>query len=183
MKRRLVSMCLAVMLVGGLSLSSMQEVRAAGNKVIDGSELTHDEESTGYDTKITRGEDLMTGYSKCTKLAEGKIYAGGTTIARHVVDSIQIAVLVERAKEEDTEWSYYDGWQKENLNMNRVTSNRTLYVEGDYYYRVRCEQRHEQFIYWRYLYRVISSKEHRSKNTTQEAKNNKVLKMEDEYLK
>ena len=35
MKRRLVSMCLAVMLVGGLSLSSMQEVRAAGNKVID----------------------------------------------------------------------------------------------------------------------------------------------------
>ena len=60
MKRRLVSMCLAVMLVGGLSLSSMQEVRAAGNKVIDGSELTHDEESIGYDTKITRGEDLMT---------------------------------------------------------------------------------------------------------------------------
>lgn len=29
----------------------------------------------------------------------------------------------------------------------------------------------------------MSSKEHRSKNTTQEAKNNKVLKMEDEYLK
>ena len=27
------------------------------------------------------------------------------------------------------------------------------------------------------------SKEHRSKNITQEAKNNKVLKMEDEYLK
>ena len=49
MKRRLVSMCLAVMLVGGLSVSSMQEVRAAGNKVIDGSELTHDEESIGYD--------------------------------------------------------------------------------------------------------------------------------------
>ena len=72
MKRRLVSMCLAVMLVGGLSLSSMQEVRAAGNKVIDGSELTHDEESIGYDTKITRGEDLMTGYSKCTKLAKGE---------------------------------------------------------------------------------------------------------------
>lgn len=93
MKRRLVSMCLAVMLVGGLSLSSMQEVRAAGNKVIDGSELTHDEESIGYDTKITRGEDLMTGYSKCTKLAKGKIYVGGTTIARHVVDSYRLQYL------------------------------------------------------------------------------------------
>ena len=138
MKRRFVSMCLAVMLVGGLSLTSMHEVKAAENKVIDGSELTHDNESIGYDTKITRGVDLMAGYSKCTKLDKGKIYAGGTTIGAHKVESIQVAVLVERAKEEDTEWSYYDGWQKENLNMNRVTSNRTLYVEGDYYYRVRC---------------------------------------------
>ena len=38
--------------------------RAAEGKVIDGSELTHEEESIGYDTKITRGEDLLTGYSK-----------------------------------------------------------------------------------------------------------------------
>lgn len=138
MKRRIVSMCLAVMLVGGLSITSMQEVRAEEGKVIDGSKLTHEEESMGYDTKITRGEDLMTGYSKCTKLGEGKIYAGGTTIARQVVKSVQIAVIVERAKEEDTEWTTYDGWKKENLNTNRVMSNRTLYVEGGYYYRVRC---------------------------------------------
>ena len=103
-------------------------MKAAENKVIDGSELTHDNESIGYDTKITRGVDLMAGYSKCTKLDKGKIYAGGTTIGAHKVESIQVAVLVERA----------NGWQKENLNMNRVTSNRTLYVEGDYYYRVRC---------------------------------------------
>ena len=138
MKRRLVSMCLAVMLVGGLSFTSMQEVKAAENKAIDGSELTHENESIGYDTKITRGVDLMVGYSKCTKLAEGKIYAGGTTIAAHTVKSVQVGVLVERAKEEDTEWSYYDGWQKENLNSDRANSNRTLYVDGGYYYRVRC---------------------------------------------
>ena len=131
-------MCLAVMLVGGLSMTSMQEVKAAEGKVIDGSVLTHDEESIGYDTKITRGEDLLTGYSKCTKLGKGKIYAGGTTIAAHVVESVQIAVIVERAKEEDNEWTTYDGWQKENLNNNRVMSNRTLYVDGGYYYRVRC---------------------------------------------
>lgn len=138
MKKRIVSICLTAMLVGGLTLTSVQEARAAEGKVIDGSELTHDEESIGYDTKITRGEDLMTGYSKCTKLGEGKIYAGGTTIARQVVDSVQIAVIVERAKEEDEEWTTYDGWQKENLNTNRVMSNRTLYVDGGYYYRVRC---------------------------------------------
>lgn len=131
-------MLLTVMLIGGLSMTSMQEIKAAEIKEIDGSKLTHDEESIGYDTKITRGADLLTGYSKCTKLAKGKIYAGGTTIATQEVKSVQIAVMVERAKKEDTEWSYYDGWQKENTNTNRVSSNRTLYVDGDYYYRVRC---------------------------------------------
>ena len=138
MKKKIVSICLTAMLVGGLSMTSMQEARAAEGKVIDGSMLTHDEESIGYDTKSTRGVDLMVGYSKCTKLGKGEIYAGGTTIARQVVDSVQIAVLVERAKEEDTEWSYYDNWQKENKNTNRAMSNRKLYVDGGYYYRVRC---------------------------------------------
>ena len=98
MKKKIVSVCLTAMLVGGLSMTSMQEARAAEGKVIDGSELTHEEESIGYDTKITRGEDLLTGYSKCTKLGKGKIYAGGTTIAAQVVKSVQIAVMVERAK-------------------------------------------------------------------------------------
>ena len=110
MKKKIVSVCLTAMLVGGLSMTSIQEARAAEGKVIDGSVLTHDEESIGYDTKSTRGVDLMTGYSKCTKLGKGKIYAGGTTIARQVVKSVQIAVIVERAKEEDKEWSYYDNW-------------------------------------------------------------------------
>mgnify|MGYP004471036171 FL=1 len=138
MKKKIVSVCLTTLLVGGLSMTSMQEARAAEGKVIDGSELTHEEESIGYDTKITRGEDLLTGYSKCTKLGDGKIYAGGTTIAAQVVKSVQIVVIVERAKEDDTEWSYYDDWRKENKNTNRAMSNRTLYVEGGYYYRVRC---------------------------------------------
>ena len=138
MKKNIVSVCLTALLVGGLSMTSMQEARAAEGKVIDGSNLTHEEESIGYDTKITRGEDLLTGYSKCTKLGKGKIYAGGTTIAAQVVKSVQIVVIVERAKEDDTEWSYYDDWRKENKNTNRAMSNRTLYVEGGYYYRVRC---------------------------------------------
>ena len=138
MKKKIMSICLTAMLVGGLSMTSMQETRAAEGKVIDGSELTHEEESIGYDTKITRGEDLLTGYYKCTKLDNGKIYAGGTTVARQVVKSVQIAVIVERAKEEDKEWSYYDNWKKENKNTNRAMSNRTLYVDGGYYYRVRC---------------------------------------------
>ena len=40
MKKKIVSVCLTAMLVGGLSMTSMQEARAAEGKVIDGSELT-----------------------------------------------------------------------------------------------------------------------------------------------
>lgn len=138
MRKRIVSMCLAGLLMGGLSLTALQEVQAAEEKIIDGSKLTHESESLGYDTKITRGVDLLTGYSKVTRLGKGKIYAGGTTVAAHTVESVQIAVIVERAKKEDDVWQVYDAWQKENLNTDRVASNRTLYVEGDYYYRVRC---------------------------------------------
>lgn len=87
---------------------------------------------------MTRGEDLMTGYSKVRRIGAGEIYAGGTTIASHAVDRIGVGVIVERAKEEDTSWSFYDTWQKFNENTDRVSSSKRLKVEGGYYYRVRC---------------------------------------------
>lgn len=138
MRKKIVSVCLTVLLMCGLSVTSAQEVKASEKKMIDDSVLTHESESIGYDTKLTRGVDLLTGYSKITRLGKGKIYAGGTTIADHIVKSVQIGVTVERAKEEDTSWETYTGWKKENLNTDRVASNRTLYVDGGYYYRVRC---------------------------------------------
>ena len=119
-------------------MSATKEVKAYDEKIIDNSKLTHESEAVGYNTKMTRGVDLLTGYSKVTKLGKGKIYAGGTTVASPIVDSVQIAVIVERAKEDEDTWYVYDAWQKENLNADRVASNRTLYVDGDYYYRVRC---------------------------------------------
>lgn len=106
--------------------------------MIDGSYLIKDEESTGATTPMTRGEDLMTGYSKVRRLGAGEIYAGGTTIAAHAVDRIGVGVIVERAKEGDTSWEFYDTWQKFNENTDRVSSSKRLKVEGDYYYRVRC---------------------------------------------
>lgn len=139
MRRKIMAMCYALVLTLGLVFSSMQSVKAAStDPILDGSYLTHDEESIGYDTKITRGEDLLTGYSKCVRLGPGEIYAGGTTIAAHEVDSVQVAVIIERAQEDDDRWYLYDSWQKENLNSDRVSSNRTLTVEGGYYYRARC---------------------------------------------
>lgn len=138
MKKKIVSVSCAIVLTVCMLLLSVCDTKAAvEDPILDGSYLTYDEESIGYATPITRGEDYLTGYSKCVRLGPGKIYAGGTTIATRTVASVQVAVIVERARKEDAAWSFYTSWQKENLNADRVGSNRTLEVEGGYYYRVR----------------------------------------------
>lgn len=106
--------------------------------MIDGSYLTCEEESVGYDTKLTRGEDLLVGYSKSRRRGPGLLYAGGSTIATHTVSKVGIAVMVERAQEGDETWAFYDGWQEFNYDADKVSSNKEFEVEGGYYYRTRC---------------------------------------------
>lgn len=131
------AVCMIALMLGMLGVGV--DVQAEeGLPQIDGSYLTHDGESVGYDTKITRGVDLLTGYSKCVQLGNGKLYVGGSTIAAHTVDRVGVGVTVERAQEGDEAWSYYDGWSKFNENTDVVSSNKQLEVEGGYYYRVRC---------------------------------------------
>ena len=138
MKKRILSALCVALLFFSIPFFTAVPAQAADSPVLDGSKLVLDKESVGYDTKITRGVDLLTGYSKIVRLGPEKIYAGGTTIAAHEVENVMISVIVERAQEGDTAWSFYDSWQKENHNEDRVGSNRTLEVEGGYYYRVRC---------------------------------------------
>lgn len=144
-KKRGISAIVTLMLILSLAAVAPTDTEAAEElqpaeelPMIDGSYLIKDEESVGATIPTTRGEDLMTGYSKVRRLGAGEIYAGGTTIASHTVERIGVAVLVERAKENDTVWESYDGWQKFNENTDRVSSSKRLIVEGDYYYRVRC---------------------------------------------
>ena len=138
MKRRILSVCCTLALVVGMLFVPEQKVVATDALILDGSYLTHEEESIGYDTKITRGEDLQIGYSKCVKLGVDKIYAGGTTLADHEVESVRLGVIVEYAQEGDDHWTYLDSWQVEANNTDRVMSNRRMEVESGYYYRVRC---------------------------------------------
>ena len=148
MRKRMVSMCCAAMLAVSMLIVPGKTVQAEDTKVLDGSYLTNEDESIGYDIKITRGEDLQTGYSKIVRLGAGKIYAGGTTLAHHDCESVRIGVIVERAKKEDKEWSYYDSWQAEEKNTDRISSSKAMVVEGDYYYRVRCfHGANDEFIY------------------------------------
>lgn len=138
MKKRISSALCVALLFFSIPFFTAVPAQAADSLVLDGSELTYDEESIGYDTKISRGVYLMAGYSKIVRLGPEKIYAGGTTIATQDVEKVKIAVIIERAQEGDETWSFYDSWQKENQNVDRVGSNRMLEVEGGYYYRVRC---------------------------------------------
>lgn len=139
MKKKILSFGMVLAMTLSMLVVSGVRVQASDNlPMIDGSYLTHEEESTGYTTSITRGEDLMTGYSKGVRLAAGVFYAGGTTIARQTVERVGVAVIVERALEEDEEWTFYDCWEKFNENADRVGSNKRMEVEGGYYYRVRC---------------------------------------------
>lgn len=139
MRRRLLSFCCALMLMAGITVISAVDSQASEERtMLDGSYLTHDKESVGYAVIQTRGVDLLTGYSKSVEMGPGILYAGGTTIAAHKVADIGLTVGVERAQKGDDRWTGYTAWQKFNSNVDRITSNKTLEVEGGYYYRVRC---------------------------------------------
>lgn len=139
LKKKIISVCFAAMLVMGLTITAEFPTNANESKpMLDGSYLTCEDESTGIAGALTRGADLQTGYSKLRELGPGKIYAGGTTIAEHEVESIKVSVIVERAKDEDDSWHYVDSWQKENKNTYTVSTSKLMEVEGDWYYRVRC---------------------------------------------
>lgn len=99
--KRCMSICCVVAMALGLSFGVSTDTQAASSvKVIDGSKLTTDAESIGYNQKVARGEDLLTGYSKIVRIGPGEIYAGGTTLAERIVDRVGISVIIERAKEE-----------------------------------------------------------------------------------
>lgn len=139
MKKKLISVCFAAMLMMGLTITAEFPTKANESKpMLDGSYLTYEDESTGIAGAVTRGVDLQAGYSKLTELGPGKIYAGGTTIANHDVELVKVAVIVERAKDADDDWHFVESWQKENKNTYAVSTSKMLEVDGDWYYRVRC---------------------------------------------
>ncbi len=139
MKKTKVKSVSCILLVILLMLSVSLEVHAREDvKQIDGSYLMDEDESTGYATPITRGDDLVAGYSKCVRLANGNLYVGGSTLAAHPVERIGIGVTVERAREEDDEWTGYESWIVHEENQEWLSFGKELEVEGGYYYRVVC---------------------------------------------
>lgn len=136
MKKRYLSLiCIIafVLSISGVSVRASEEM-----SIVDGSYLTHEDESEGTAVLLQRGVDLQAGTSKVSKAATRVINAGGTTTAAHTVDEIGITVVVERLKKGTSSWYYYTGWQVEKENTYIVSSSKRLSVAGGYYYRVRA---------------------------------------------
>lgn len=93
-------------------------------------------EQIGYITIQPRGVYLQSGFSKISKVGDGKITAGGNTTAQKVVSEVSIDVHVERKV--NGAWEHYTSWTSTKKNAIAVTSYKTLTVPKGYYYRVKC---------------------------------------------
>lgn len=93
-------------------------------------------EQIGYITIQTKGAYLQSGYSKISKVGDGKIAAGGATNAQRIVSEVSINVNIERKV--DGSWKHYTSWTVTKNNAGSVSSSKTLTVPKGYYYRVQC---------------------------------------------
>lgn len=143
MKKRILSVVSAVMVVCIMFCSSVTNVRAAEmtNKKVDGSYLTQEESSTGktkYDL-LVRGEHLMDGTVTISKSGVKKVFVYGSTTANHTVDKLVVIMYVEEYNPETEYWEQVDTWITEAENDYYVVTQKMMEVDGGHYYRARCE--------------------------------------------
>ena len=140
MNRRILSM------IGGAAFCCMvtasvvqAEASAPELRKVDGSYLTMEESSTGTTAdSVERGIHLMTGDCTVSKAGRGKIYAYASTTAEHEVNYIATIVYVDCYLEDVDAWGYVTSWMEDVENDVYMSTAKTVYVEGGYYYRVRA---------------------------------------------
>ena len=133
-------------LIGGLAFCSIvttsviqTEASEAKLRKVDGSYLTMEESSTGStEDDKTKGIHLMTGDCTISKAGRGKVYAYASTTAEHEVNYIATIVYVDRYLEDVDEWGQVDWWMEKTENDIFLSTAKTVYVDGGYYYRVRA---------------------------------------------
>ena len=80
----------------------------------------------------------MTGDCTISKAGRGKIYAYASTTAEHEVNYIATIVYVDCYLEDVDEWGYVTSWMEDVENDVYMSTAKTVYVDGGYYYRVRA---------------------------------------------
>lgn len=140
MKKRVLSILCSLTLLGSIVSGCMNVNAAQNEKVIDGSILTTNEESTGVTpNSLTRGEHLMTGECSISKAGTKRIYTYGATTANHTVDYLAVIVYVDQYNEDLDRWEQIDAWAKRGNDDYFICTSKSITVDRGYYYRVHAD--------------------------------------------
>ena len=80
----------------------------------------------------------MTGDCTISKAGRGRVYAYASTTANQEVNYMATLVYVERYMEDVDAWGQVDWWVVEAKDEYFLSTAKTIYVDGGYYYRVRA---------------------------------------------
>lgn len=139
MKKRIISMISCLMAFCTIMSVSIINVEASNEKMVDGSYLTTDDESTGHSSTKTRGVYLMDGECSISKAGRNRVYAYGSTTANMEVKYMCTIVYVEQYMEDVDAWGQVDWWMVEEENDYYMSTAKTITVDRGYYYRVHAD--------------------------------------------
>lgn len=143
MKKRILSIVSASLLVCSMFCSSIVNVGAeeATNRQVDDSYLTMEETATDQTeyNPLLRGEHLMDGTVTISKAGVKKIFVYGATTANHDVDHVSVDVYVDEYNPEAEYWEQIDWMNADAENTYYAVTQKTVWVDGGHYYRVRGE--------------------------------------------
>ncbi len=134
--RRVKQMAISVLLVLGLSLTSLPVFAADEllGTVVDGSVLTDDTYAEGYAYPRMRGSILSYGSGSIGIEGTRRVRLTGSTSAYRNVSQVQVTMYLQRLK--NGSWSHVlTLGPKIKYNTNYVTNTTVYSVAGGYYYR------------------------------------------------
>ena len=138
MRKKIVSMIVAVLLATGLFVMIPAEQVKAAEEIImvdDSVLLENAEESIGEMVVQTKGQYLQTGSSKIVRAGTGKDCSWRNYDCPKTGFSNKVSVMVERLL--NGKWLSYTSWSASKTNAYSVSTSKTLTVPRGYYYRVR----------------------------------------------
>ena len=142
MKRRILAFILSFVVLSGISMISLTNVKASCNesKKVDGSYLIIADSSKGYSkNNFAKGVHMMDGECSISKAGTKRIYTFGATTANHEVDYLSVIVYVDRYHEDTDDWGQIDWFMAEDTNDYFVYASKSIEVERGYYYRVHAD--------------------------------------------
>lgn len=140
MKKRIISIVSSLTvfcLIMGVSIVNVKADEGE-QKMVDGSYLTTDDESTGYSSTKTRGQYLMTGDCSISKAGRTRVYAYASTTANQEVNYISTIAYVEQYMEDVDAWGQVDWFMDETNHDYFLSIAKSVTVDRGYYYRVRA---------------------------------------------